>query len=314
MVGNRIALRSKAAISAVLPRTAEIRCLRQDGHLVEIDLNGEIIQVLWLGEGRLKQARELIAKQGKYSGIVVARHMPLATRELLSDAGIGWVDETGAAEIVRKSLIISKSGQSPKTPTSRKQHRWPPSVLATAEALLSGVKATVNSVQEATGLSTGSSTNALRILNELGLLHASARHGRNSGRKITNPDDLLAEYTAAVATVVPTITIRVGVTWQDPIVGLDTIGRQWKKVGVSWAATGTAAATLIAPYLTTSTTADVYVDAKTIAGLESAAKKANLKPMEGGRLTMRPFPTTANEIAFCGDRQFTPRPMASCIR
>ena len=254
------------------------------------------MQVLWLGEGRLKQARELITKQGKLPEIVVARHMSSATRELLSGAGISWVDETGAAEIVQKSVIVSKSGQSPETTTSRKQHRWPPSVLATAEALLSGVKATVNSIRGATGLSTGSSSNALRILNELGLLHASARHGRNSGRKITSPDDLLAEYTAAVATVTPTIAIRVGVTWQDPMVGLDVVGTQWEKVGVSWAATGTAAARLIAPYLTTSTTADVYVDAETIAGLESIARKANLKPIEGGRLTMRPFPTTATKL------------------
>lgn len=297
MAGNRIALRLEAAISAVLPRTAAIQCVHQDGHLIQINLNGEIVQVLWLGEGRLKQARELITNQEERPEIVVARHMSPATRELLSDAGIGWVDETGAAEIVRKSVIISKSGQASKISTPREQHQWPPSVLATAEVLLAGVKATVNSIQEATGLSAGSSTNALRTLYELGLLHASARHGRNSGRKITDPDDLLAKYTAAVATVTPAAAIRIGVTWQDPIMGLGIVGSQWEKVGVKWAATGAAAAAALrASYLTTITTADVYVDARTIAGLESIAEKADLKPMEGGRLTIRPFPTTATKL------------------
>lgn len=297
MAENRIALRSKAAISAVLPRTAEIQCVHQDGHLIQIDLNGEIVQVLWLGEGRFKQARELIANQEKHPEIVVARHISPATRELLSDAGIGWVDETGAAEIVRKSVIVSKSGHPFQILTSREQHRWPLSVLATAEALLSGVKATVNSIQEATGLSAGSSTNALRTLNKLGLLHATTRRGRNSGRKITNPDDLLAEYTAAIAATAPTVAIRTGVTWQNPVVGLGTVGSQWEKVGVTWAATGAAAAAAFrASYLTATTIADVYVDAKTIAGLESIAKKANLKPVEGGRLTLRPFPTTATKL------------------
>lgn len=297
MVGNRIAHRLEAAISAVLPRTAEIQCIHRDGDLIQIILNEETIPVLWLGEGRLKQARELIRNQEARPEIVVARHMSPATRDLFSDAGIGWVDETGAAEIARKSIIVSKSGQASKISTLRKQHHWPLSVLATAEALLAGVKATVNSIQEATGLSTGSSTNALRTLNKLGLLYSPARHGRNSGRKITDPDDLLAQYTAAVAAMTPTASIRIGVTWQDPIVGLGIVGPQWEKADVKWAATGaTAAAVLRASYLTATTTADLYVDAKTIAGLESIAQKASLKPLEGGRLTIRPFPTTATKL------------------
>ena len=36
-----------------------------------------------------------------------------------------------------------------------------------------------------------------------------------------------------------------------------------------------------------------HVDRKTIAGLEAAAAIANLQPIEGGRLVLRPFPTVA---------------------
>ena len=44
--------------------------------------------------------------------------------------------------------------------------------------------------------------------------------------------------------------------------------------------------------------ADVYVDANTILGLEAAAGAVDLRPIEGGRLTIRPFPSvTARRMA-----------------
>ena len=59
-----------------------------------------------------------------------------------------------------------------------------------------------------------------------------------------------------------------------------------------------AAASVLAPYLTTVTSSQVYVESKTSAGLEWVAANANLRPIEGGRLTLRPFPTvTAGRLA-----------------
>ena len=52
---------------------------------------------------------------------------------------------------------------------------------------------------------------------------------------------------------------------------------------------------VLAPYLTTVTTAEVYVDRETIPALESVASQAGLRPIEGGRLTLRPFPTVTTE-------------------
>jgi hypothetical protein len=46
------------------------------------------------------------------------------------------------------------------------------------------------------------------------------------------------------------------------------------------------------PYLTEVATADVYVDGETMASLEAIAAEAGLRPIDGGRLTLRPFPTT----------------------
>ena len=73
------------------------------------------------------------------------------------------------------------------------------------------------------------------------------------------------------------------------------IGRRWDSSKIEWAATGTAAASVLAPYLTTVSTGEVYVGSKTISGIESIAKQAGLRPMHGGRLTLRPFSTATSK-------------------
>ena len=286
--------RSEAAVAAVLPPTVRILRGREDGRVVDLELNGQPITVKWLGEGGLRQARELLAGGKKRPDVAVARHMSPGARKALSAAGIGWVDETGAAEITLESLIVSRSGHPIKPP--QKPLRWSPSVLAVAEALLCGGRATVGTMQETTGLSAGSATNALRTLTDLGLIGAKARRGRNSARRIPDHDRLLDAYAAAAASMMPEATLTVGVTWRDPATALAETGQRWNSTGISWAATSTVAASVYAPYLTTVTTGEVYVDRKTIAGLEEVAAKVDLQPIEGGRLTLRPFPTVTARL------------------
>ena len=296
MSRSDIAHRSKTAVAAVLPPSVRIRRGREDGHSVDLELNGEPVRVTWLGEGGLRQARGLIAGRKDRPDLAVARVMSSGAREALSAAGIGWVDETGAAEIARGSLIVSRSGRPPGSPP--KPPHWTPAVLAIAEALLCGGRPTVSAMQETTALSAGSATNALRTLTDLGLLNAEASRGRNAARQIPDPDRLLDAYSAAAAALMPTISLTVGVTWRDPVAGLSETGRRWDGVGISWAATGGVAASVLAPYLTTVASSQVYVERKTSAGLEWVAANANLRPIEGGRLTLRPFPTvTAGRLA-----------------
>ena len=53
---------------------------------------------------------------------------------------------------------------------------------------------------------------------------------------------------------------------------------------------------MIAPYLTSVTTADVYVDARTIPGMTAIAASVGLQPIDGGRLVLRPFPTVTARL------------------
>lgn len=167
----------------------------------------------------------------------------------------------------------------------RKPPHWTPAVLAVAEALLVGGRATVGSMQQKTSLSAGSATNALRTLTDLELLNAEARRGPNAARRIPDPDRLLDVYAIAAAALMPTTSLTIGVTWRDPVAGLREIGQRWDGADIPWAATAAIAASVFAPCLTSVTTAEVYVDRKSIAGLEAVATRADLQPIEGGALS-----------------------------
>ena len=287
--------RAEDAVRAVLPRAAKVRVGDVDAG-VNIVVNGHPFLIKWIGDGRLADARRVVSTRRGRPDIAVARRMSPGARETLAGAGIGWVDETGAAEIAAGTIVISRPGRPPK-PTGPPE-RWTPSVIAVAEALLCGTKATVAATEEATGLSNGSCTTALRVLTDFGLLEADAGRGRDSARRVADQDRLLNAYASAVEAGPPSISLQVGVTWRDTIDGVVQTGAKWDKAKIVWAATGAVAATVIAPHLTTVNAADVYVDAETILGLEAAAAAAGLRPIEGGRLTLRPFPSvTARRLA-----------------
>ena len=287
--------RADDAVRAVLPRAAKVRVGDVDAG-VNIVVNGHPFLIKWIGDGRLADARRVVSTRRGRPDIAVARRMSPGARETLAGAGIGWVDETGAAEIAAGTIVISRPGR-PSKPSGPPE-RWTPSVIAVAEALLCGTKATVAATEEATGLSNGSCTTALRVLTEFGLLEADAGRGRHSARRVADQDRLLDAYASAVEALPPSISLQIGVTWRDTIDGVMQSGAKWDKAKVAWATSGAVAATVVAPLLTTVNAADVYVDAETILGLEAAAASAGLRPIEGGRLTLRPFPSvTARRLA-----------------
>lgn len=287
-------LRAQQALLAVLPRSVEVRVGSADDGVVAI-VNGFPLQVTWAGEGKLSDVRRVLAQHRPQPDIVVARVLSPGARAELAQAGVGWVDETGAAEIALGTIIVARSGRPAKREVPK---RWTPSVLAVAEAALCGVRATTSAMRDATGLSTGSCVNALRILSDLALLDASADRGRSSARRVGDRDRLLSAYASAAAALASDLRVEVGVTWRDFADGLRKTARRWQAAQVEFAVTGALAAELLAPYLTSVTTAEVYVSVETVVGLEAVAASAGLTPVDGGRLILRPFPTvSANRLA-----------------
>ncbi len=284
--------RAEQTVLAVLPRSVEVSIPTSDTG-VDLIVNGQPLTIKWAGEGHLGDIRRLLANSaGRFPDIVVAQQLSPGARAALDEAGIGWVDETGAAEIAIGLMIVSRSGTPAKRPRGHLD-RWTPAVMAVAEALLCGVSATVAETKSATGLSTGSCTAALRYLTDLGLLRAAAKRGRGSARHIEDLNTFLASYAAATQAVDEPLSLQVGVVWSDPVAELIAIGERWRAAGIDWVVTGGAAASMMAPFLSGVSSADVYVDATSIVRLEAIAQAADFQPIEGGRLTLRPFPTVA---------------------
>ncbi|MCH8986019.1 MAG: hypothetical protein IIB04_05330 [Acidobacteria bacterium] len=288
---DRIAVRVAEAIRAVLPSSVSVRAARTEATVVNLVVNEQHLTVRWVREGWLRAIQEVLDTETPLPDIVVSRRMGPASRDALSAAGVGWVDETGAAEVVVGPLIVSRSG----SPEHKRTPRWTRSVLAVAEALLCGSKATVTSMGDATGLSTGTCTNALRLLSDLELLEASSPRGRGSARRVSDATDLLAAYVEEAQSLVRPVSLQVGVTWQDSVSGLAGIGKTWDVLGTDWVASAQVAAAVMAPLLTSVRMAIVYVDADTVPKLVAVAGQVGLRPIEGGRLTLIPFPTVTTQ-------------------
>ena len=194
--------------------------------------------------------------------VIVGSELSRAARTAASEAGIGWLDETGAAEIVIGDIVVSRSGEPRRDAVVTR--RWTPSVVGVAESILCGVTPTVLATAEATGHSTSSVAHALATLSELGLLESPVPRGRNSGRRVTDLDRLLDEYALAAVRLRPKMELRCGVLWREPFVLLEQIGKRWDHADIGWAVTGVMGAAVLAPYLTETTTGDVYVDAASL--------------------------------------------------
>jgi len=289
---NTIPLHSRGerVVRAVFPPTAKFETPSGDQGF-DFIVNGQPIEVKWVGQGNLGDVRTALQRWPKRNAILVARKMSPGARNTLSEAGVSWADETGAAEISIGTILVSRSGISEKT-NYEIQH-WTPTVFAVAEALLCGAKGTQSAMQEATGLSAGSCANALRFLTDRELLISTEKRGPASARRVSDPRRLLDAYAASVNEQPTGIKLQVAVTWQDVINGVAELGHRFDSHQVDWALTGGAAAAVIAPFISSVAQATVYVEAKSVAELKALSENLKLRPIEGGRLTLKPFPSSA---------------------
>jgi len=274
-------------LRAVLPASTQMEVVTARGAISEVKLAGRRLRVGWAGEGWTADVG-LFVESGSGVDVVAARRLSPGARETLDEARVGWVDELGNAEISAGAVVISRTGR--PEPTPARPPRWTPGFVSVAEAILCGIAATVAETAEATGLSTGTCTNALRMLTDLGFLETDAERGRGAGRRVVDSDALLAAYAEAATALASPAQVAVGVTWRDAINGLADLAPLLLSREIYWAATGAVAAALLAPLLTNVGTAVVYVDASTVPALESVARSVDLKPIEGGRLVLRPMP------------------------
>ena len=280
------------AISAVVPPTARVRSGPSTAPFVNVDVNGHTLRTLWLHAGTPGTVKEALLLIGEpRPDVLVARSMSTGARDLASQAGVGWVDESGEAEVAFDWLVISRAGHG-RPVLDPARAKWTPDIAGVAEALLLGIRPTVDATVDATGLSRGLCARSLLFFSERGVLTSQDKRGPHSARHLADPARLLDEYAEAVASFRRT-ELRVGVLWRDPVEGIADLGRQWDTVGIPWAATGAVGAAVLAPYLTDIGTGDVFVGDGSQQDLSRAAEQVFARPMPGGRLILRPFPSRA---------------------
>ena len=277
-------------VTAVLPSRVFVSYAGTDanGDLL-VRVAEQLLRVRWIERGSLGLLHTRLS-DGPQPDVLMAQRLSSAAQRAATDAGVGWIDETGAAEFAVGTIVVSRtSAPIPATPKSAK--RWTASTLGITEALLIGVPATVRTLGTATGASASTVGLALKFLNNRGLLTSQAARGRNSGRSVTDPSQLLESYADAVTNIGGAAGPQVGVLWRDPLEGLSQIGQRWDEEQLEWAATGALSAAALAPLQTQVTPMVVYVDAASPARLAAAAQTAGLKLIEGGRLELRAFPS-----------------------
>lgn len=289
-IPNRVA----RAVRAVLPRRVTASVASAAGSFVELRVDGHPLRAYWLYPGNPARVQEaLLLLDSRLPDVFVAKRLSPGAREAASRAGVGWIDETGDAELAQDWLVVSRVGEK-EPPSDRRPAHWTPSTAGVAEALLTGIRPTAREVASATGFSLGACVRALNFFTGLGFLAAEAHRGRLSARRLTEPDRLLDDYASAVAAF-PRVELRVGVLWRDPIAGVSDLGQRWDAASIRWAATGTVAAAVLAPQLTDIGTGEVFVAGRTRPDLLAAAEGVSARPMEGGRLLLRLFPSPATE-------------------
>lgn len=267
MAGRVPATRIRDALRSVLPGGLRVEVKALDPAVPTVAVRVEANKaehrfvVGWALEGWPADVDRLL-RLAPAVDVVAARAISVGARESLAERGIGWIDETGGAQLALPTglVVIRDSASQPQPPAG--EGRWARSTVAVAEAVLSGTEPRVDPVQHATGLSRGATANALVQLERDGLLERAIVRGPGSSRHVADASGLLDRYATAVAALADKRrVVRMHRLWDDPLDSLiGELAPRLATAQVAWAATGVAASMLLAPYLSTLSVVELYVD------------------------------------------------------
>src|SRR6266568_1900004 len=236
----------------------------------------------WAGRGWPADVQRLLAIVPDLD-VVYAEKLSEGARAWLIERGVGWVDEVGNVVIARPSgLLVSRESREVTTRAEApSQDRWTQAMLAAAEAILAGIPPTVEAVETATRISRGATANALARLERRGHLERPGKkRGRGVSRRLVNLDAFVDDYATAAGTFrARQKVIRIHRLKADPLQALTiAVVPALAAEATTWAVTGAAASTLLAPYLSDVTILDLYVDP------DLFAERDHLANLLGGRI------------------------------
>ncbi len=163
--------RAVRAFEAVLPLGTKVTITARLGRDTCVSVAGRRLRLRWLSVGWPRHLAEAVQIKPR-PDIVAAHQFSPGARALAGREHVGWVDESGAAEISAGTLLISRTG-TPAVPLDSNVG-WRPATLAVCEVVLIGCPATVSAVVAKTGLSMSSVAEALKFLADQGFLTSDA--------------------------------------------------------------------------------------------------------------------------------------------
>jgi hypothetical protein len=226
--------------------------------------------------------------------VVIGRRLSEGARAKLADRRIGWVDETGQANInLRSGLVVVRElpSEGPAVPIG---DHWTHSMLSAAEAIFAGVQPTVEAVEAATGMSRGAAAKALAAFESRGRLgRPGPKRGHGSGRRILDIEAFIDDYATAAAVFRGRQRVRkLHRLMADPLHVLEEeIGPALTSLGANWALTGVGASMLLAPYLTEIPVLELYIDPDNFDGPDLARQLGSREVAKGHVIEVRSLPT-----------------------
>lgn len=275
--------RVRRAVAAVLPKGLAVEVLpAPDSTSGTLEVTVKVGPVRhhflagWASDGWPSDIDRLLTGAPKVEVAFARRFSPGAMAKL-ADRRVGWLDEAGQANIsIRSGLVIFREPLLPGAGDGE-VNRWTQTMLSAAEAILAGTQPTVEAVEAATSMSRGAATQAMARFEQRGrLTRPGPKRGRGVARQIVDLDAFIDDYAeAAKGFRAHQKSMRFHRLMADPlhVVAVD-IGPNLRAVGATYAVTGAAASTLLAPYLTDVGVLEIYVDAghfgKSLAGVLDA--------------------------------------------
>ena len=305
MAGRVPATRIRDALRSVLPRSlrVEVEALDPAVPTVTVRVGAEKAEhrfvAGWALEGWPADVERLL-RLAPSVDVVAARAISVGARESLAERGIGWIDETGGAQLALPTGLVVIRDTASQPPPPAGEGRWARSTVAVAEAILSGTEPRVDPVQHATGLSRGATANALVQLENEGLLKRAIARGPGSSRHVADASGLLDRYSTAVAALADkTRVVRMHRLWDDPLDSLiGDLAPRLATAQVAWATTGAAASMLLAPYLSNLSVVELYVDESLIFDSPRLADLLGARPVDRGhRIEVRALPNLITATA-----------------
>lgn len=261
------------------------------------------LRAAWVGAGWPADVQQALDRIGPTNArannfVFVAQQMSPGAVRLLGEHELNWADETGSARILGEGIVVIRDQSQRDRPAPA--FSWSPSALAVAEGLLSqdwpeGARTT--DLADLVQWSPGQVSNVLGRFDEAGwTVKYGARRGSTAVRELSDRIALLDAWATAIAEQDrhPRIVHR---TMRSPLEFLESELAGILDQEVRWAASGWAAAHVLAPMAGAVPSLQIYIHEDDFAHthdeveqpLERALRLAGLADAaEGGRVVLYP--------------------------